>query len=208
MMSMGPNLQTPPSTAPRTPFGPQPPASHTPDLGRQWALIHLLAANPLHTPQPKTLPSLPIFLPASIIRATVIPTKTPPAPPLALPWYPTTPPPTAPQPQSMPNTSRAPPPSRHGRKPRPTAVLRKRSKRLANKEPSVFIDMTTRAVQLKALRNAVSSCSKDLQKLVSRKKILNKKKPLATVDLKKMAAMAGLPKHCMRAVTVAAGRTK
>lgn len=85
-------------------------------------------------------------------------------------------------------------PARRDRRRVPVQPFVKRhSERLAAKEPAHFIDMTTRAVQLKDLKNALASCSKDLQKLVTKKGLLGKKKqPINAKDLKKLIHTAGL----------------
>ncbi|KAK3146048.1 hypothetical protein QOZ80_3BG0260820 [Eleusine coracana subsp. coracana] len=67
------------------------------------------------------------------------------------------------------------------------------SARLANKEPTAFIDMETKASQLKALKNSLAVCSKELKEHVNRKGLLNKKKqPVPRADLLKLANAAGL----------------
>lgn len=53
--------------------------------------------------------------------------------------------------------------------------------------------MTTRATQLKALKNTLASCSKELKKHVNRKKLMGKKKnAINAPDLRKLVHTAGL----------------
>lgn len=152
---------------------------------------------------PTLIHDIPILIPADIVRATTM--TLPAAPqlcptPLAITWYPTPAPPASTPPVSPTQATasvplaQSPPPitvARRGR--RPCANIAKRSKRLADKEPAQFLDMTTRTVQLKALKNNISACSKELQAHVSHRKIMCKTNPLATVDLNKLAVLAGLP---------------
>ena len=68
------------------------------------------------------------------------------------------------------------------------------SLRLAAKAPTGFVDMTTQAVQRKALLNSLSSCSADRQKLVVKRDILSRNKlPLSAADLRKLLAAAKVP---------------
>jgi hypothetical protein len=53
--------------------------------------------------------------------------------------------------------------------------------------------MAAKATQLKALKNTLSSCSRDLQDQVAKHGLLRrKKKPLGGVDLRKLAVAAGI----------------
>lgn len=75
---------------------------------------------------------------------------------------------------------------------RPAGPLRT-SSRLAAKAPAEFIDMTTQAVQHKALLNSLSGCSKTLKKHVSRRNILSRNLlPLSGTDLRKLVSAAKL----------------
>ncbi|TVU41704.1 hypothetical protein EJB05_15247, partial [Eragrostis curvula] len=120
---------------------------------------------------------------------------------LALPWHATTtdtPEPLSPPPPCSPPTTtpRAPspaPPRRRGKRAPAIPTTKRHSERLAAKEPAHFIDMTTKAVQLTALRKALASCSKELQKHVTKKGLLGRKKrAINTKDLKNLAHTAGL----------------
>ena len=91
---------------------------------------------------------------------------------------------------------------RRGRPKASTTVRRTRrqvaptraSLRLAAKAPTGFVDMTTQAVQRKALLNSLSSCSADLQKMVVKRDILSRNKlPLSAADLRKLLAAAKVP---------------
>ncbi|RCV37067.1 hypothetical protein SETIT_8G033200v2 [Setaria italica] len=64
------------------------------------------------------------------------------------------------------------------------------SARLAAKEPALFVDATSREVQRKALRDGLMGCSKELQRQVTSRKSLKKKKPLGPLDLGRRRAVA------------------
>jgi hypothetical protein len=68
--------------------------------------------------------------------------------------------------------------------------------------------MTAKAVSRKALRESLASCSADLRKQVATRRILKKKKPLAALDLTRLASAAGLVCADKRAVAVAAATGK
>ncbi|TVU02265.1 hypothetical protein EJB05_52261, partial [Eragrostis curvula] len=71
--------------------------------------------------------------------------------------------------------------------------MRKRVAANAQNEPAHFIDSTDKAVQLKALQNALSSCSAQLKEHVTKRGILGrKKKAVASRDLRKLVSTAGL----------------
>lgn len=162
------------------------------------------------TPKPLTLP---IIIPANLLlphinkNASTLNASTNAKPLLLLKWQspaPAQPPSPA---ATAPPTPRATPPRQGGRRPRPS-VTRKRSARLANKEPAMFVDMTTRAMQLTAFKNSIDACSKELKTHVGHRKLLHKRNPLQALDLKKLASSAGLQQSGIWAVTVATGCTK
>lgn len=73
------------------------------------------------------------------------------------------------------------------------APARRTSSRLAAKAPAGFVDMTTQAMQRKALINSLSTCSLSLKRLVSKRNILSRNKlPIGARDLRLLAAAAGL----------------
>lgn len=75
----------------------------------------------------------------------------------------------------------------------PPAFVRRHSTRLAAKEKGKYVDMTDKAVQLKALHNSLQACSTDLQKHVRRRGILSRTKlSVALHALRKLARVAGL----------------
>lgn len=72
-------------------------------------------------------------------------------------------------------------------------AVRRSSSRLAAKAPAKFVDMTTQAVQRKALLNSLSTCSKALKKHVSSKNILScNHLPIGAADLRKLVSAAKL----------------
>lgn len=67
------------------------------------------------------------------------------------------------------------------------------STRLVTKAPVNYIDMTSQAVQRKALLNSLSGCSAGLKKHVIKKNILCQNKlPIEVADLRKLVSAAGL----------------
>ena len=57
------------------------------------------------------------------------------------------------------------------------------------------MDSTDKAVQLKALQNALLPCSSQLKKVVGKKSLLTRSKlPIAPADLRRMVAAAGIGK--------------
>ena len=67
------------------------------------------------------------------------------------------------------------------------------SSRLAAKAPANFVDLTTQAVQRKALLNSLSGCSGSLKKHVAKKNILScNKLPIGVADLHKLVSAVGL----------------
>ncbi|RCV31712.1 hypothetical protein SETIT_6G200100v2 [Setaria italica] len=99
-------------------------------------------------------------------------------------------------PTPPPATSDAPPrcPSR--------PPLRKRhSARLAAKEDGKFVDATSKAAQLKALRDSLALYSSAVQAHVAKKKLLTrKKKPISGADLVKLADAIGLGQETAKAL--------
>jgi hypothetical protein len=87
---------------------------------------------------------------------------------------------------------------RRGRHPRVGLLLnapkaQRQSTRLTEKVAGKFVVSTDKAVQLKALQNALVPCSAKLKQTVEKKNLLNRSKlPIAAVDLRKMVAAAGL----------------
>ena len=81
-----------------------------------------------------------------------------------------------------------------GRRPRSstTALPTRNSSRLANLDKGLFVDVTSKAVQRKALRKCLAACSPALQKHVIGRKILKRKNPLGALDLCHLAKTAGL----------------
>ena len=70
---------------------------------------------------------------------------------------------------------------------------KRQSERLAAKAGGKFVDMTEKAVQLKALQNALVPCSSSLKNAVQKKGILNRSKlPISASDLRRMVSAAGL----------------
>jgi len=65
------------------------------------------------------------------------------------------------------------------------------SVRLREKEAANFVDMSTKASRLKALKNELAGCSKDLQVQVKHRGLL-RKRTLNATDLRAMAGTAGL----------------
>ncbi|XP_066316803.1 uncharacterized protein [Miscanthus floridulus] len=78
------------------------------------------------------------------------------------------------------------------------------SSRLAARESGSFVDMTTKAVNRKALRESLVLCSSELKAQVSACRILKKKNPLMALDLSRLAKAACLDGPSRRAVAVAA----
>lgn len=65
------------------------------------------------------------------------------------------------------------------------------SSRLRAKEPAEFVDMSSKASRLKAMRNELTKCSKDLQTQVKRRGLLHKR-TLHAADLRALAETANL----------------
>lgn len=93
----------------------------------------------------------------------------------------------------------APPACRHRRlvvgasRSQAAAPIRRQSTRLAAKDKGKYVDMTDKAVKMKALQNALSSCSPALQHHVKRRGLLNRNKlAIGFPDLRKMVCSAGL----------------
>ncbi|CAN6356335.1 unnamed protein product [Urochloa humidicola] len=105
----------------------------------------------------------------------------------------TSPPPPPPSPASSPERHAAVPPA----PPAPPARKRQApphrapSSRLAAKEQDNYVSTSTRATQLKAIKNTLASCSRDRQDQVVKHGLMHKqKKPLGGTDLR--AAAAGI----------------
>ena len=75
--------------------------------------------------------------------------------------------------------------------PSPPAAQKRHSSRLAAKAPATFVDMTTQAVQRKALLNSLSGCSAKLRKHVSKRNILTRNNlPFEVGELRKLVSAA------------------
>jgi hypothetical protein len=84
-------------------------------------------------------------------------------------------------------------PASRGRSTHQAVPPRRASSRLAGKAPSNFIDMTTQAVQRKALLNSLSGCSKELKKHIKKRDILSRNNlPLSATELRKLVSAAQL----------------
>ncbi|XP_004980169.1 uncharacterized protein LOC101786549 [Setaria italica] len=151
-----------------------------------WAVPHrypLLAdsSRRRHQPNPALLPPAPHLAPCSaaarlaLSAAAKLARILPPSP-SAIPAQCYTSPPPPPR-QRRGRTLLADPPKRA-------------SARLAAKEPALFVDATSREVQRKALRDGLMGCSKELQRQVTSRKSLKKKKPLGPLDLGRRRAVA------------------
>jgi len=103
-------------------------------------------------------------------------------------------PPTSPTAQPASGTR----PVRRSRRPRVGLLLSapkapRQSSRLAEKAAGRFVDSTDKAVQLKALQNALVPCSAKLKQTVEKKNLLKRSKlPISAADLRKMVAAARL----------------
>ncbi|RCV31455.1 hypothetical protein SETIT_6G178700v2 [Setaria italica] len=75
------------------------------------------------------------------------------------------------------------------------------SARLAAKDDGVYQNATAKATQLKSLQNSLALCSVAVQTHVVKKKLLTKtKKPIANIDLVKLADVAGLGDAAIKAL--------
>ncbi|CAN6180743.1 unnamed protein product [Urochloa humidicola] len=92
---------------------------------------------------------------------------------------------------------------RHPRGPRaPPGAPSRNSARIAMNAPSTFVHSSDKAIQRKALRESLLSCSKALQKEVTSRKILKRKNAVGALDLGRLAKAAGLSCADQRAVAV------
>jgi hypothetical protein len=71
-------------------------------------------------------------------------------------------------------------------------------------DPGTFLDITTKAVARKALRDSLSSCSTELKNQVRHSRVLKKKNALKILDLTRLGKAAGLDEPSTRAVARAA----
>lgn len=100
--------------------------------------------------------------------------------------------------QQEPPTSRA---ARRRQPNRDAPVGMRTSERLAAKENGMYISATDKATQLKALQNSLAQCSKPVQQLVAKKKLLTKtKKPMSAPDLQKLSDAVGLGEATAKAL--------
>jgi hypothetical protein len=67
---------------------------------------------------------------------------------------------------------------------------RRASSRLAGKEPAMYMDMTTKAVKLRELKDSLKGCSARLQDHVKKNKILSKLSPLGGKSVAALKAAA------------------
>lgn len=67
-----------------------------------------------------------------------------------------------------------------------------------------FVDMTTKAVSCKALRECLLPCSEDLKRQVAKQRLLKRKNPLKALDLDRLAKAADLDSTARHSVAVAA----
>jgi hypothetical protein len=79
--------------------------------------------------------------------------------------------------------------------------------RLAEKESTVFVPVTAKAIQLKALHESLAACSASLKKQVAGRKLLKWKNPIGALDLRRLARAAGLSCSGRRSVEVTASGT-
>jgi ubiquinone biosynthesis protein Coq4 len=70
-------------------------------------------------------------------------------------------------------------------------------------EPAGCLDMATKAIRRKALKDSLQSCSDGLKKQVRKRKLLKKKFALGNLDLRRLAKAAGLGCSDVDAVAVA-----
>ena len=66
----------------------------------------------------------------------------------------------------------------------------------------MFVDVASKAMQCKALRESLAPCSAALKKHVAERKILKRKHPLGALDLHRLAKAAGLSCSDQNAVAV------
>ncbi|CAO2043530.1 unnamed protein product [Urochloa humidicola] len=219
----------PPANGPQAPqdgppqmFGPAPPLAppaqqpNQPILPGAFIGAAILYRDFLNAYPLPRLPALPIII--------QLPPASPVAPPTAhtmllLSWRahpaqnnpPPPPPPPSPastQNMDLPEDEEIPPPPpparvRARRAPQQQVpVLGKRnSELLAAKDNGKFVSASDKATQLKALHNSLKLCSKPVQKIVEKKKLLTKtKKAISDADLSKLAEAVGLGKEAADAL--------
>ncbi|KAG2622151.1 hypothetical protein PVAP13_3NG281382 [Panicum virgatum] len=150
---------------------------------------------------------LPLILPSAPATASALGGSSPilPSTPLllALPWHPTVDPtaeaPLAPPPLPTSPAARAshPAPRGRGRRPRTSYVAcptntQRNSARLAARSGGLFVDITSKAVQRKVLRESLANHSDDLKKDITSRRIFKRKHPIGVLDLRRLAKAAGL----------------
>ncbi|CAO2194895.1 unnamed protein product [Urochloa humidicola] len=91
-----------------------------------------------------------------------------------------------------------------GELPPPAPIAQKRqSSRLAAMNNGKFVHSTDKAMQRKALKNTLVSCSSQLKAVVEKRNILTRDKlPLSVTDLRKMVTAAGLGQDAASAIGV------
>lgn len=180
----------------------------TPGHGHHQAHNLQYAFDPLHASQPSIALHATLFaskpatvLPASQVLGLALALARLLNPPV-VPVCPPAPPPSIASPISTASPSRSMSPSiityrRHRMRNQARSTAPKRSSsRLAAKASGNFVDMTTQAVQRKALLNSLSGCSKTLKKHVTKRNILSRNMlPLGGAELRKLVSAAKL--SCM-----------
>ncbi|TVU23342.1 hypothetical protein EJB05_25699, partial [Eragrostis curvula] len=200
-----------PPPPPPAPLGPAPPHSApAATLSQLYDIVEYIPAYPL-----ARLAAFPIIIPINnlLLSLTANPAPAPPKLPmlaitcLRRPTCRPTPYDSPPPPTAAVSTAVVAP--GHGRKPRArrareaAAVPQRHSERLAGKEPSHHVDSTDKAVQLKALKNCLAACSRELKAHVNKKGLLGRKKqPIATADLRKLVSAAGLGGAAAKSIDV------
>ena len=97
---------------------------------------------------------------------------------------------------------------RRGTRPRVGLLLsagkpQRQSSRLAAKAAGKFVDSTDKAVQLKAMKNALAPCSSKLKNIVEKRNMLTRSKlPIGVSDLRKLVAAAGLNANASASIGV------
>lgn len=73
---------------------------------------------------------------------------------------------------------------------------------MVEKEQAAFVPMASKAIQRKALRESLASCSAALKKQVVGRKLMWRKNPLGALDLSHLARAAGLSCKDRKAVAL------
>lgn len=149
------------------------------------------AASPVASVESSPAPPPSLASPAAVLPVLPVP-ESPAAPPPSL----ASPPPASTSPVIL---TSSPPLITYRRRPcarartLASAAPSRHSTRIVAKAPASFVDMTTQAVQRKALLNSMSGCSVGLKKLISKKNILSRNKlPVGVADLRKLVSASRL----------------